>query len=116
MIALHGRARPLRRPGSGSVSHGDAAEWPDAAQQLAECLVNGSEQRGAPAGRHRALPLPGPALRERRPTQVMERLRPLAQRLRIACGALDVPVVEALCVSAGRWWSYCCPDPDRCPR
>ncbi len=47
--------------------------------------------------------------------QVMERLRPLAQKLRVECGALDVPVVEALCVSAGRFWSYCCDDRACCP-
>jgi hypothetical protein len=38
----------------------------------------------------------------------MERLRPLAQRLRVECGSLDVVVVEALCISEGRYWSYCC--------
>jgi hypothetical protein len=36
----------------------------------------------------------------------MERLRPLAQRLRVECGSLDVVVVEALCISEGRYWSY----------
>ena len=45
----------------------------------------------------------------------MERLRPLAQRLRTACGSLDVPVVEALCISDGRFWSYCCPEHGCCP-
>ena len=45
----------------------------------------------------------------------MERLRPLAQRLRVACGSLDVPVLEALCISDGRYWSYCCPDSRCCP-
>ena len=48
--------------------------------------------------------------RARRAAEVMERLRPLAQRLRTACGSLDVPVIEALCISDGRFWSYCCPD------
>lgn len=47
--------------------------------------------------------------------QVMERLRPLAQALRTACGSLDVPVLEAVCVSAGRFWTYCCPDQRCCP-
>jgi hypothetical protein len=44
---------------------------------------------------------------EKGPTgrQVMERLRPLAQRLRVECGSLDVVVVEALCISEGRYWS-----------
>ncbi|NUK62521.1 DUF4192 domain-containing protein, partial [Streptomyces lunaelactis] len=46
---------------------------------------------------------------------VKDRLRPLAQRLRTACGALDVPVLEALCISNGRYWSYCCPDFRCCP-
>jgi hypothetical protein len=45
---------------------------------------------------------------------VMERLRPLAHLLRTACGSLDVPVVEALCISGGRFWSYCCPSEDCC--
>ncbi|WP_431966205.1 DUF4192 domain-containing protein [Actinacidiphila sp. bgisy160] len=114
LIALHGeRGRFGGRARLGIPR--DAAEWPGAAQQLAECLVNGSEQRG---GRPDAIvlflvqePAPGET-----PHQLMERLRPLAQRLRIACGTLDVPVVEALCVCAGRWWSYCCPDPERFPR
>ncbi|MGK5629571.1 DUF4192 domain-containing protein [Streptomyces sp. URMC 123] len=90
-------------------------EWPDVADQLAECLITGSEKRatrpdgvivflcqdpeGAETGR-----------------EVMERLRPLAQRLRTACGARDVPVLEALCISDGRYWSYCCPDQRCCPR
>ncbi|MEV0847116.1 DUF4192 family protein [Streptomyces sp. NPDC049954] len=45
----------------------------------------------------------------------MEYLRPLAQALRVACGRLDVPVFEALCVSAGRHWSYLCPEGVCCP-
>ena len=47
--------------------------------------------------------------------QVMERLRPLAQKLRVACGSLDVPVIEALCISDGRFWSYCCAGRECCP-
>ncbi|MFJ9032319.1 DUF4192 domain-containing protein [Streptomyces sp. NPDC102274] len=89
-------------------------EWPPAADQLAECLIEGSERRG---GRPEGIvvflcqdPVAGETGR-----QVMERLRPLAQRLRIACGSLDVPVHEALCISDGRFWSYCCPDVRCCP-
>ncbi|MCF3965293.1 DUF4192 domain-containing protein, partial [Streptomyces fuscigenes] len=47
--------------------------------------------------------------------EVMERLRPFARLLRAACGAQDLPVLEALCVSGGRLWSYCCPDARCCP-
>ncbi|WJV45722.1 DUF4192 domain-containing protein [Streptomyces flavofungini] len=47
--------------------------------------------------------------------QVVERLRPLAQALRTACGSLDVPVLEVVCISDGRFWTYCCPDQRCCP-
>ncbi|MEU6845404.1 DUF4192 domain-containing protein [Streptomyces sp. NPDC046716] len=91
-------------------------DWPSVAQQLARCLVGGCERRdGRPdsvvaflcqdASARRAAPVPS----------VVERLRPLAQLLRTECGVLDVPVTEALCLSDGRYWSYCCPRPDCCP-
>ncbi|MTE21346.1 DUF4192 family protein [Streptomyces sp. TRM43335] len=88
--------------------------WSELAEQLAECLRDSSVERvGRPDG---AL-----VFLYRDPTEgadgraVMERLRPLAQRLRTACGALEMPVYEALCVSNGRYWSYCCPDTRCCP-
>lgn len=89
-------------------------EWPEIAEHLAECLVEGSTRRG---DRPDAIAVflcqdPGPGETGRR---VMERLRPFAQRLRTACGALDVPVLEALCISDGLYFSYCCPDPRCCP-
>ncbi|MEU2155968.1 DUF4192 domain-containing protein [Streptomyces sp. NPDC019396] len=113
MVALHGsRGRFGGRlrvgiPGSG-------AEWPPMADQLAECLIDACGRRGAkPDGIIVFLcrdPSAGQTARE-----VMDELRPLAQRLRTACGALDVPVYEALCLSDGRFWSYCCPDVRCCP-
>ncbi|MGR8007804.1 DUF4192 domain-containing protein [Streptomyces hypolithicus] len=113
MVALHGRRGRfggrlrLGIPGS-------PREWAPVSDQLAECLVTGSERRGPrPEGIVVFLcqdPADGESGR-----QVMERLRPFAQRLRTACGALDVPVVEALCISDGRYWSYCCPDDRCCP-
>lgn len=113
IVALHG-------PGSrfgGRLRQGIPERpeaWPGVADQLADHLVRGSERRtGKPDGAIVFLcrdPGPGEGGRA-----VMERLRPLAQRLRTACGALDVPVYEALCVSGGRWWSYVCPDPECCP-
>ncbi|MEU6981741.1 DUF4192 domain-containing protein, partial [Streptomyces sp. NPDC046371] len=113
LVALHGergrfggRAR-LGIPGS-------PHEWPETAEHLAECLVEGSTRRG---DRPDAIvvflcqdPAPGETGR-----RVMERLRPFAQRLRTACGALDVPVLEALCISDGLYFSYCCPDNRCCP-
>ncbi|MEW2416664.1 DUF4192 domain-containing protein [Streptomyces sp. NPDC046866] len=90
------------------------AEWEDTARQVAECLVQGSERRaGKPDGIIVFL-CQDPAAGESG-QRVMTRLRPLAQRIRLACGALDVPVLEALCLSAGRYWSYCCPDERCCP-
>lgn len=106
MVALHGSQSRF----GGRLRLGipaDSREWPDVATELAECLVRGSEQRG---GRPDSIvvflcqePAPGEL-----PAQTVERMRPLAQLLRVACGALDVPVIEALCISQGRWWSYTC--------
>lgn len=113
MVALHGgRGRFGGRLRLGIPQ--SPQEWPSTADQLAECLVKGSERRGE---RPEAIVIflcqdPGDG---ESPGQVMERLRPLAQRLRTACGALDVPVLEALCISARRYWSYCCPDARCCP-
>lgn len=108
MVALHGeRGRFGGRLRLGLPQ--DPEEWPDAAGQLAECLVKNSTRRGArPDGI--VLFLCQDPREGERSSAVMERLRPLAQRLRVACGELEVPVVEALCVSAGRWWSYCGPE------
>ncbi|MFC9650592.1 DUF4192 domain-containing protein [Streptomyces sp. NPDC056937] len=89
-------------------------EWPPVADQLAECLIEGSEKRGGRPGGIVVFLCQDPAAGETG-RQVMERLRPLAQRLRTACGSLDVPVHEALCISDGRFWSYCCPDVRCCP-
>ncbi|MCW7945955.1 hypothetical protein AAW14_29125 [Streptomyces hygroscopicus] len=115
LVALHDRDRRGRFGGRarlGIPTHPD--DWGSVAQQLAHGLVTGSERRGArPESMVAYLvqePVSGETGRE-----VMERLRPLAQSLRTACGAFDIPVVEALCISDGRFWSYCCPSPDCCP-
>lgn len=113
MVALHGgRGRFGGRLRLGIPQ--SEQEWPSVAEQLAECLVKGSERRG---GRPDAIVVflcQDPAEGETG-SQIMERLRPFAQRLRTACGALDVPVLEALCISDSRYWSYCCPDARCCP-
>ncbi|MFC7218603.1 DUF4192 domain-containing protein [Streptomyces polyrhachis] len=90
-------------------------EWSDVAQQLADCLIEGSRTRGADPTGVIVFLCQDPAAGPETPAEVMERLRPLAQRLRVACGRLDVPVIEALCISAERYWSYCCPDARCCP-
>ncbi|WP_028419078.1 MULTISPECIES: DUF4192 domain-containing protein [unclassified Streptomyces] len=113
MVALHGdrgrfggrlRLGIPRAPG----------EWGPVADQLAESLIAGSERReGRPDAILIFLCQDPPDGESGRVT--MERLRPFAQSLRTACGALDVPVLEALCISDGRYWSYCCPDVRCCP-
>ncbi|OWA12315.1 hypothetical protein B9W62_09910 [Streptomyces sp. CS113] len=89
-------------------------DWAGAAGQLVHGLVTGSERRGVRPEQMVAYLCqeagPGETGRD-----VMERLRPLAQRLRVECGALDIPVVEALCISDGRFWSYCCDVEACCP-
>ncbi|MEV7611394.1 DUF4192 domain-containing protein [Streptomyces sp. NPDC089799] len=113
MVAVHGEGGRF----GGRLRVGlpaGPAEWDDTARQVADCLVHGSERRG---GRPDGIVLflcQDPPDGES-PQRVMTRLRPFAQRIRLACGALDVPVLEALCISGGRYWSYCCPDPRCCP-
>ncbi|MCX4904901.1 DUF4192 family protein [Streptomyces sp. NBC_00878] len=115
LAALHdrdGRGRFGGRARLGIPANAD--DWPSVAGQLTHGLVKGSERRGALPESIVAFlcqdPRDGESGRE-----VMERLRPLAQLLRTACGALDVPVIEALCISDGRFWSYCCPSEQCCP-
>ncbi|MEU1351132.1 DUF4192 domain-containing protein [Streptomyces sp. NPDC005795] len=113
MVALHGgrgRFGGRLRLGIPQSAH----EWPSVAGQLAECLIKGSERRGGRPDAIVAFLCQDPAEGETG-HQTMERLRPFAQRLRTACGALDVPVLEALCISGDRFWSYVCPDARCCP-
>ncbi|MEU1123588.1 DUF4192 domain-containing protein [Streptomyces sp. NPDC005899] len=113
MVALHGgRGRFGGRLRLGIPA--SPQEWAPIADQLATCLVAGSERREARPDAIVVFLCQDPAEGESA-HQAMERLRPLAQRLRTACGALDVPVLEALCISDGRYWSYCCPDERCCP-
>ncbi|MEU7649118.1 DUF4192 domain-containing protein [Streptomyces huasconensis] len=113
LIALHGASGQF----GGRVRLGipeRAEDWPSVAHQLAQCLVGGCERRGArPDGVIAFLCRePGEAASGQ---HVVEQLRPLAQVLRTACGALDVPVFEVVCISGDRFWTYCCPDTLCCP-
>ncbi|WP_371612930.1 DUF4192 domain-containing protein [Streptomyces clavifer] len=113
MVALHGGQGRF----GGRLRMGippSPTEWAPVANQLAECLISGSERRDTRPDAIVVFLCQDPAEGESG-HQAMERLRPLAQRLRTACGALDVPVLEALCISDGRYWSYCCPDERCCP-
>ncbi|MEV5985580.1 DUF4192 domain-containing protein [Streptomyces sp. NPDC052051] len=115
LVALHDQDRRGRFGGRarlGIPPHSD--DWPSAARQLVQGLVTGSERRGARPQSMVAYVVQDPACGETG-RDVMERLRPLAQVLRTTCGGLDIPVVEALCISDGRYWSYCCPSSDCCP-
>ncbi|GAA2610389.1 DUF4192 domain-containing protein [Streptomyces roseoviolaceus] len=115
LVALHdrdGRGRFGGRARLGIPANAD--DWPSAAGQLAHGLVTGSERRGARPESMVAFLCQEPQKGESG-QHVMERLRPLAQRLRVECGSLDVVVVEALCISEGRYWSYCCDNAACCP-
>ncbi|MET7616691.1 DUF4192 domain-containing protein [Streptomyces sp. NPDC005408] len=113
LVAVHGnRGRFGGRLRLGIPS--SPREWSPVAEQLAECLIEGSERRGSRPDGIVVFLCQDPAEGETS-RRVMERLRPLAQRLRTACGTLEVPVYEALCISDGRFWSYCCPDARCCP-
>ncbi|MFI2506054.1 DUF4192 family protein [Streptomyces sp. NPDC018972] len=115
LVALHdkdGRGRFGGRARLGIPANPD--DWPSAARQLVHGLVTGSERRGARPEQMVVFLCHEPG-RGESGRQVKERLGPLAHTLRLECGALDIPVVEALCVSDGRFWSYCCDDEGCCP-
>ncbi|WP_199782894.1 DUF4192 domain-containing protein, partial [Streptomyces alboniger] len=113
LIALHGeRGRFGGRVRLGIPERSE--DWPSVAQQLARCLVGGCERRGDRPDGIVAFLCREPGESESG-QQVVQRLRPLAQVLRTACGALDVPVFEVVCISGGRFWTYCCPDTRCCP-
>jgi hypothetical protein len=115
LVALHDRSGRGRFGGRARLGiPAGADDWASVARQLAHGLVTGSERRGTRPEQMIAYvcqePAPGESGR-----QVMERLRPLVQKLRTECGRLDVTVIEALCISDGRFWSYCCPIEGCCP-
>ncbi|WOX13080.1 DUF4192 domain-containing protein [Streptomyces sp. N50] len=115
LVALHDRGDRGRFGGRARLGiPAGADDWASVARQLAHGLVTGSERRGTRPEQMIAYvcqePAPGESGR-----QVMERLRPLVQKLRTECGRLDVTVIEALCISDGRFWSYCCPIEGCCP-
>ncbi|GEC08334.1 hypothetical protein SSP24_59890 [Streptomyces spinoverrucosus] len=115
LVALHdrgGRGRFGGRARLGIPANPD--DWESVAGQLAHGLVRGSERRGARPEQIVAYVCQEPGQGETG-RQVMERLRPLAHKLRLQCGLLDVPVIEALCISDGRFWSYCCDIQECCP-
>jgi Domain of unknown function (DUF4192) len=114
LVALHeedGRGRLGGRARLG-IPH-SAEDWAAAAGQLVQGLVRGSERRGTRPAQMVAYVCQEPAEGESA-RATMERLRLLAQLLRTECGRLDIPVIEALCISAGRYWSYCC-EQECCP-
>ncbi|MFE9626101.1 DUF4192 domain-containing protein [Streptomyces sp. NPDC006527] len=115
LVALHdrgGRGRFGGRARLGIPTNPD--DWGAVARQLAQGLVTGSERRGARPAQMVAYLCQEPAKGETG-RKVMERLEPLAQHLRVECGRLDIPVIEALCISGGRFWSYCCAGQGCCP-
>ncbi|MCX4884041.1 DUF4192 domain-containing protein [Streptomyces sp. NBC_00847] len=115
LVALHDRDSRGRFGGRARLGIPTSADdWASVAEQLAHGLVTGSERRGARPEQMVAYLCQEPAKGETG-RQVMERLRPLAQKLRVECGQLDVPVIEALCISDGRFWSYCCVNEACCP-
>ncbi|MEV2215719.1 DUF4192 domain-containing protein [Streptomyces sp. NPDC050997] len=115
LVALHdrgGRGRFGGRARLGIPTNED--DWDSAARQLAQGLITGSERRGAKPEQMVAYLCQEPAKGESG-QRVMQRLTRLAGLMRTECGRLDVPVIEALCISDGRFWSYCCPSEGCCP-
>ncbi|CAL9425128.1 hypothetical protein SUDANB105_01924 [Streptomyces sp. enrichment culture] len=115
LVALHDRGGGGRFGGRARLGiPTNPDDWAPVAAQLSRGLMTGSTRRGAPPERMVAYLCQEPGAGETG-REVMERLRPLAERLRTECGLLGAPVVEALCISGGRFWSYCCERAGCCP-
>ncbi|MET8580083.1 DUF4192 family protein [Streptomyces collinus] len=115
LVALHDREGRGRFGGRARLGIPAATEdWEAAVRQLAQGLVTGSERRGTKPKQMVAYVCQEPGDGETG-RDVMIRLRPLIALLRTQCGTLDAPVIEALCISDGRFWSYCCPTERCCP-
>ncbi|WP_181764549.1 DUF4192 domain-containing protein [Streptomyces albidus (ex Kaewkla and Franco 2022)] len=113
VVALHGaRGRFGGRIRIGIPAAPD--EWCSVSAQIAACLEDDVKSKGGRPDGAIVFLCKDPADGESG-NAVMERLRPLAQALRRACGKREMPVYEALCLSAGAYWSYCCPDGACCP-
>ncbi|MGW4562827.1 DUF4192 domain-containing protein [Streptomyces sp. NPDC004561] len=115
LVALNDRGGKGRFGGRARLGiPANEEDWEAAARQLVHGLVTGSERRGARPEQMVAYvclePAPGETGKD-----VKRRLEPLAHLLRTQCGDLEVPVIEALCISDGRFWSYCCPTAGCCP-
>jgi hypothetical protein len=114
VVALHG---PRGRFG-GRIRIGipaDSDEWCAVSEQVAACLEGEVRSDGRRPDGAIVFLCQDPGADQKR-EEVKQRLGPLAQSLRTACGAREIPVYEALCISDGFCWSYCCPDPACCPR
>ncbi|MFD4834435.1 DUF4192 domain-containing protein [Streptomyces uncialis] len=85
-----------------------AEDWPAVARQLARSLIIGGEHRGDKSDAIVVFVCKEPTEGETG-QRVRDRLQLFVQLLRTSCGDFGVPVVEALCISDGRFWSYCCP-------
>ncbi|MFJ9867907.1 DUF4192 family protein [Streptomyces sp. NPDC101165] len=116
LVALHDREGRGRFGGRARLGIPASTEdWEDAVQQLVRGLVTSSERRGRRPEQMVAYVCQEPGQGETG-RDVMLRLEPLIAQLRTECGDLEAPVVEALCISDGRFWSYscavegCCPD------
>ncbi|WP_180290594.1 DUF4192 domain-containing protein [Streptomyces sp. TLI_171] len=96
----------------------DSACWERTAEDSARLLVELSEQRERRPVQVLLYLCRDPADGVRTPAaarSVMSSLRPLAAALTRAFESEEVVVKEALCVSAGRWWSFLCTGVDCCP-
>ncbi|WP_314176331.1 DUF4192 domain-containing protein [Streptomyces winkii] len=113
VVALHGS----RGRFGGRIRIGIPAaceEWPAVSEQVAACLEGEASSGSSRPDGAIVFLCQDPGADGKR-EEVMLRLRPLAQALRTACGSREIPVYEALCLSDGHYWSYCCPDADCCP-
>lgn len=91
----------------------DNESWEDAAAAFAQQTLDTAHRHDLPPTQV-VIYLCREPQQGRSPQDTADSLRPLAQALATAFAIQGVPVLETLCLSAGRWWSYQCDTPGCC--
>ncbi|MFE6946638.1 DUF4192 domain-containing protein [Streptomyces chartreusis] len=85
-------------------------DFDNAARRIADEYVHAHTQSGTALPGQVVLYLSATPATGEQPWQAMRRLAPLADAYRAVFNGHGLPVLDALCIVAGSYWSYTCPD------
>ncbi|MFE6945950.1 DUF4192 domain-containing protein [Streptomyces chartreusis] len=84
----------------------DGEDFNDVARRIADDYVHGHRRRGDDLPRQVVLYMCTTPASGQPPHQAMRRLAPLADAYRSAFAYHSVPILDAVCIAVGRYWSY----------